>query len=454
MVKRVVTDPQREPTLPSATRAASSAGLARRLAVTVLLVLLVVACERIPLPGFDRHAPAFPRDFEFGLLALGLTPFLSAFLVVELIAAAVPALRWRRRSGPRGRGALVRSAVLLGIAFAAFQGWGIASYLESVGAAGARPLDRILIIASLGAGSAALLAVAGWIGRHGVGDGFAVLLSAQWIVAFWKPLPATARATTELYMVLLILPIAWVMFALVRALHANESDAVGRLALRLRHPASGLVPVGMAIGLLNLSSALVGYFPSLGRIADLARPGSHTYLALLFVGIVPLAFLFARLFHGPGAVAAVWSRVPGVEPVARETVKPLLRLGAIRAATFLTLLALLPALLYRELGLALNWTGAVVGLTLAVATVADLWAEWSARGAHRDLVAVWAEPSVHAADAITAALRSVGIAAWARGIHYRTLTRFFAPWTPIVIHVPRDRTAEAEAIAAQVATGA
>src|SRR5262245_46989704 len=103
----------------------------RRLAVTLLLApITVLALEHVPLPGVD--VTAFRLELAGGwlapspnlsVLALGIAPLLSAFLVVELAALLVPRWSRLRHGGFEGRAKLARATLLVALVLACAQAY-------------------------------------------------------------------------------------------------------------------------------------------------------------------------------------------------------------------------------------------------------------------------------------------------------------------------------------------
>src|SRR5258706_9850392 len=111
----------------------------RRLGVTLLapLVLLLLA-NQLPLPGvppefislLDRtHA----ERANVGVFSLGLTPVLTAYWLVEIVAFLVPRWSRLRHAGPEARAPLDRAARVVALLLAALQAWGFAIALRGLG---------------------------------------------------------------------------------------------------------------------------------------------------------------------------------------------------------------------------------------------------------------------------------------------------------------------------------
>jgi hypothetical protein len=317
-------------------------------------------------------------------------------------------------------------------------------------------LPGALVALTLVAGSAALAWVASLAGRHGLTNGYATLLAADALASTFATVTgaATFAAATSgagfgwaLALAVRLLVLVLAVVAVVAALLGNERAPAGGAAWPwLRDPASGLVPLSLATPLLLVPTALSGWIPSLRGLPG-GIPGA-LYHGLRFALAVALALLLARLFNRPAKVAEVWGRLPDAPPGAAERearASAALRVARIRAATLVGLLVLASALL--TMGSFLE------SLAFAAAAVADALGEWRARSSRPDLVSVWPEPRLYAADAALAALSGAGIPAFARGAHYRTLGRFLAPYVPVEILVPAGRAPEAEALLKRVLAG-
>src|SRR5262249_9438941 len=123
--------------------------LAQRIAVTIGLLLLCRLGEFIPLPGVNADAwAALARGEGSGIagmlaassggvrrlaiFALGLVPYVSAAVLLQLATIVSRRLRARARDGERGRTATVRYARYLTVLLTALQAWGVANGLERV----------------------------------------------------------------------------------------------------------------------------------------------------------------------------------------------------------------------------------------------------------------------------------------------------------------------------------
>ena len=162
--------------------------LAQRIAITIGLLLLFRLGEFIPLPGVNPDAwAALTRGEGSGvagmlaassggvrrlaIFALGLVPYVSAAVLLQLATVVSRKLRACARDGERGRATMVRNARYITVLLTAAQGWGIANGLEHVNGVVAHPgvLFRLSTVVTLTGGTMFLVWLAEQITARGIG---------------------------------------------------------------------------------------------------------------------------------------------------------------------------------------------------------------------------------------------------------------------------------------------
>jgi hypothetical protein len=409
------------------------------LAVTLAVLAVPQLARAVPLPGVDEETAArivtspFARPVELSAFSLGLAPILYAFLCVEVAALAVP--RWRplRHGGLAGRASLLRATMLLTLAFALLQGFTHATYLEGselLGDGGLRP--RLLVAASLTAGTFVYVAVARLADRYALASGYSLLAGGVVLGELVRSAERLAEKVEQK-------DVDGLPFALLATLGVVVATAWLLLRRRapgeLRVPACGVAPLNEASALFSLPATLATF--GLGGLAW-TYPSSSTYTVV----VGAFAVLFTWLMNRPARLAAFAGE-------GLDVTRPLLRAG-LQSVAFVLGLALLPQLF--AAGTAWRMPSALT-LTIAVAVTLDIAAHWKARRTLGDLVPLWPEHRVYAVDAALEALERAGIAGHARGVHHRVLWQFFGPALPMVLYAPKDRVAEAERVLTRVLGG-
>jgi hypothetical protein len=456
-----------------------------RLALTLLSVPLLLLGEQIPLPTIDTSALAASIDVgSFGasssgwdsavvsVLALGITPILSAFLLVELAALIVPAWSRLRHAGPAGRQKLVKAALILTLVLALFQGFAYARMLESIAAtAMAGGLKTTLMnTLTLAAGTFLLLALASLLDRYGLTSGIGTLIVASIAIQIaqrikaWVSLNGMREGGPSLVETAVplaaVAAVAALTLAALGALPSRSpapasepSEGEAQIGAGYRTPpqkkrpsvievpvpASGILPLTISASLLSLPSTLESFGVPLGGF-KLGMSGQFILKILL---TIPLAIGVGYLLNHPAHLATLALRQTA-GAASRDSMETAAA-SRLRRAIGRTVLFLLAALVIDEVSA--RFGHAFIGLDVVVVTalVADVLAEWRARRQAPDLVAVWSEHRPYAVGPARAALAKLSIFSFARGAHQRTLLQLFGPYLPIDILVPAPSAESARA---------
>jgi preprotein translocase subunit SecY len=176
---------------------AEPAEIWRRLCFTLVALIVYRLGGYIPMPGLDPQGMrellglgtggilglldmfAGGATLRFSLFALGIMPYVSAFIIVQLVGAIVPGLRRLAGEGPAGRRAVNQYARLLALALAGLQAFGVASGLEAMPGLVAAPdiLFKATTVLTLAAGTIFLMWLAEQITERGIGDGALLILA-------------------------------------------------------------------------------------------------------------------------------------------------------------------------------------------------------------------------------------------------------------------------------------
>jgi len=392
--------------------------LAQRIAVTVGVLLIYRLGQYIPLPGIDAgawaiilqgHGSGVARAVgalsggvsRISILALGIVPYISAAVLVQLATIVSRRLRALSRAGERGRQAMVQYARYLTALLTAFQAWGIASALEQVGSVVANPgpLFVLSTVVTLTGGTMFLVWLAGQITARGVGNGIAVILLAGIVtqvpeaVAYTLELGRQGVLSTQQIgvMSLVVLAVTALVVAMelarrnlpiryaARQVGSRQLDErVSDLSLKL-NPA-GIVPVLLASFVLAILIAVAGFLTGWesGLVAHL-RPGALSHLIVYALLIVFCTFLYTASVLDPDEAAeklkGLGGAVPAIEPgeATAAHIDHVVSRTTVVGAAYLALICLLPEVLVRSVPVPFYLGG--VGLLVAVGTIIDLAAQ-------------------------------------------------------------------------------
>ncbi|MFZ5748214.1 MAG: preprotein translocase subunit SecY [Pseudomonadota bacterium] len=408
--------------------------LKKRLWFTLGALIVFRMLSYVPLPGIDPTALNllaqstsggvldFFNNFSGGALqrmsvvALGVMPYITASIVVQLATALSPTLNAIKKEGESGRKRLNQYTRYGTVALTAVQGYAIATGLEALGAsqglqAVIEPgmLFRIGAVISLIGGTMFLMWLGEQITSRGIGNGISLIIMAG-IVAHMPrnlvqlfeggrtgSLNPIAVAGIVLAVVAMILGICFMERAQRRILiqYPKRQTARGvqaeRSHLPLKLNTAGVIPPIFASSLLLLPLTITQFAGQPGAssgwwgellitLNQYLQHGSPIYMGLYALGIIFFSFFYTAVVFNPEETADNLKRyggfIPGIRP-GKNTEKyfdyVLTRITVIGAA-YLTVLCLLPEYLVSALGIPfyLGGTSLLIVVNVTMDTVTQI----------------------------------------------------------------------------------
>ena len=333
-----------------------------RLRFLLLAIIIYRIGTHIPVPGFDpdRLADLFNQNqgtflglfnmFSGGalermsILALGVMPYISASIIMQLLSATVPALEQLKKEGDNGRRQINQYTRYLTVALALFQGTGLAVGFATQGLAfEVNSLFYMVAIASLVCGAVFLMWLGEQITERGIGNGISMLIFAGIVAgipgAIGQALESARQGDLNSLMLLVILIIALAVVYFVvfiergqRRLTVNYAQRQGRKAynaqtshLPLKVNMAGVIPAIFASSLLLFPASISQWFGQgvnapawLQDISLLIGPGQPLYVLLFSALIIFFSFFYTALMYNPKEVADNLKRggayLPGIRP--------------------------------------------------------------------------------------------------------------------------------------------
>ena len=167
----------------------------KRLLYTLLMLVVVRFGSQLPTPGVD---PTFIQNFfaqqtgdafnffdaftggsftSMSLFALGITPYITSSIIVQLLTIAIPKLEEMQKDGEDGRKKIQTISRYLTVALALIESIAMTVGFGSRGLLAANTIpNKIVVIAAMTAGSAFLMWIGEEITEHGVGNGISIVL--------------------------------------------------------------------------------------------------------------------------------------------------------------------------------------------------------------------------------------------------------------------------------------
>ena len=366
-----------------------------RLRFLLLAIIVYRLGTHIPVPGFDpeRLADLFTQNqgtflglfnmFSGGalermsILALGVMPYISASIIMQLMSATVPALEQLKKEGENGRRQINQYTRYLTVALALFQGTGLAVSFATQGLAfEVNSLFYMVAIGSLVSGAVFLMWLGEQITERGIGNGISMLIFAGIVAGIPGAIGQAIESARQgdlnslMLLVILILALAVVYFVVFiergqRRLTVNYAQRQGRKGynaqsshLPLKVNMAGVIPAIFASSLLLFQASISQWFGQgvnapawLQDISLLIGPGQPLYVLLFSALIIFFSFFYTALMYNPKEVADNLKRggayLPGIRPgdqTAKYIDSVTTRLTLI-GGVYITLICLMPQFL-------------------------------------------------------------------------------------------------------------
>ncbi len=355
----------------------------------------------IPVPGIDPIALQILFDQQrgtildmfnmfsggalgrFSLFAIGIMPYISAAIIMQLLTHVEPKLKELRREGEAGRRKITKYTRYATVVLATFQALGVAIALEGQQASGglAVVLDpgwgfRITAVTTLVTGTVFLMWLGEQVSERGIGNGISIIIFAGIVAG----LPSAIGGTLELartgelnvVLVFLLLGLALAVTAFVvfvergqRRITVNYAKRqVGRRMyagqsshLPLKLNMAGVIPPIFASSIILFPATLGGWFGSaegmtwLRDISTTLSPGQPLYVMFYAAAIIFFCFFYTALVFDSRDTAENLKKsgafIPGIRPgdqTARYIDGVMTRL-TIAGALYITGVCLLPEFL-------------------------------------------------------------------------------------------------------------
>ena len=315
---------------------------------------------------------------RFSVFALGVMPYISASIIMQLLATVVPSLEQLKKEGESGRRKITQYTRYGTVFLAIFQALGIAIALERQTAAGMSVVIdpgvafKLVTVITLVTGTMFLMWLGEQITERGIGNGISLLIFAGIVAG----LPQAIGGTLELVrtgsfqplFVLVLFAIAIMVTAFVVFVERGQRRITVNYAKRqqgrkvyggqsshlpLKVNIAGVIPPIFASSIILFPATIASWFGgnAVGWLQDIATalsPGQPLYVILYAAAIFFFAFFYTALVFNPKETAENLKKsgafIPGIRPgeqSARYIDGVMSRLTLV-GAIYLTMVCLLP----------------------------------------------------------------------------------------------------------------
>jgi preprotein translocase subunit SecY len=405
-------------------------GLRNKILFTLGVLIIYRLGAQITTPGVDAHRLgsyfAGNQDNLFGLydaftggafakatiFALGIMPYISASIILQLMGSVVPSIQAMQREGMDGRAKLNQWTRYLTVVLASFQAWGIAVWLGSikVNVAGMQGVSVVLDSFTEGAGIwgfrllTTITMTTGtifimWLGEQitsrGVGNGISLIIFIGIISglpsAVWREaeqfMAGNNPLVVEIMIIALVISIvAFIVFmeqGNLRIPLKSPKRVVGRKVmggqssyLPFKVNTAGVIPVIFASSIMFFPAMVASWFPDITWMQSFGMaflPGTITYSAVFALLIIFFTYFYTAIQYNPSDIADNLKKsgafIPGVRPGRKtaEFIDKVLTRITLPGAMFLALISVGPLHLKDALNMSFYIGGTSVLIVVGVA---------------------------------------------------------------------------------------
>src|SRR3954454_3566919 len=380
-------------------------GLRRRVLFTALILALYRLGSWIPAPGVNSEqiqgyfnsngggtilgllsvfsGGALAR---FSLFALGIMPYVTASIILQLLTVVIPRLEQLQKEGEAGMAKINQYTRYLTVILAAAQSTGYAFLFKRQGALSANPGRLVLIILTLTAGTTLLMWMGELITKRGVGNGISILIFASILTSAPAGISAwvNGSAVEKLFFPIVALGIVVAVVFMqegerripiqyAKRMVGRRMTAGGATYMPLRVNMAGVIPVIFAVAVMQFPPTIAQFFPQTKHFVDHHfNQNSLTYLLLEAAMIIIFTYFYTAVQFNPVDQADNLRKhggyIPGIRPgppTAQYLDRVLTRL-TLPGSIFLAAVAVLPSIFIKYGGFSQATSRALGGTSVLI----------------------------------------------------------------------------------------
>ena len=395
--------------------ALKSKDIRNRILFTLFMIFLYRVGANLPILGIDRdvlsslytdRAGIFDiynllsgGAFQnFTLFALGVSPYITASIIIQLLGYVFPSIGDLSKEGEPGKKKLEKVTVYTGVILALIQAIGITIGMFRQAVIGG-PLNMVLVVLELTLGAGLLILISNLITKKGIGNGMSVIIFTGIVsriitdvTSYYTKVMDGSLTIVGLLIFLLVIGLVVLGVVYIQegsrkipvtyAGHVvgNKKYRENRTFIPIKVNQGGVLPVIFALTILQAPVTLSYFFPNSGysrfidKYLNTSGQGFWVYLTLDILLIAFFTFFYSGLIFDPVETAknirSNGGAIPGIRP-GRDTVEKLMNvtnsMGKV-AALFLITIAAIPILLSHFLGIStiFGGTSAIIAVGVAV----------------------------------------------------------------------------------------
>ncbi|MFL5965684.1 MAG: preprotein translocase subunit SecY [Gaiellaceae bacterium] len=380
--------------------------LRRRVLFTAMILAVYRLGSWIPAPGVDSQSIqnffnsggrgsgifALLNTFSgsalsrFSLFALGIMPYVTASIILQLLTVVIPTLERLQKEGESGYAKINQYTRYLTVVLAAAQSTGYAYLFKKSNALNANTGRIVLIIVTLTAGTTLLMWLGELITKRGIGNGISLLIFASILATIPTGINAWVNGGTTERLFLPIIALG-VIVAVVfiqegqrripiqyaKRMVGRRETAGGTTYMPLRVNMAGVIPVIFAAAIMALPPTVASFFPATQSFINKHfQYGSIQYLGIEAFLIIIFTYFYTAVQFNPVDQADNLRKyggyIPGIRPgppTAQYLDRVLTRL-TLPGSIYLALVAVLPGIFIHYFGFSQATSRALGGTSVLI----------------------------------------------------------------------------------------
>lgn len=393
--------------------------LKRRILATLALLAVYRVGVHIPTPGIDGRVLASIFEQAKGTLlgffdmfaggglerlsvfALGIMPYISASIILQLLTVVVPTLEKLSKEGEAGRKKITQYTRYGTVIISIIQGFGIAVGLEQMRGAGGELVVynpgwsfRLMTMITLTGGTAFIMWLGEQITEKGIGNGISLIIFAGIVARMPNAIAGTMSLVNSgemnWFVVILLAAMMFVVIAFIIFMESSQrripvqyaKRVVGRKMyggqsthLPLKVNTAGVIPPIFASSILMFPATIASFInhPYMKRFSELLTPGSFLHELLYIAFIIFFCFFYTAIVFNPDNVSDNMKKyggyIPGIRPGKKtsEYIEKILSRVTLIGAIYISFVCVLPTLLVKRFNVPFYFGGTALLIVVGVA---------------------------------------------------------------------------------------
>jgi preprotein translocase subunit SecY len=343
---------------------------------------------------------------RFSVFALGIMPYISASIIMELLSVVIPYIDRLKKEGESGRKKIVQYTRYGTVLLSLIQSFGIAIGLRQMEAAGTPVVTETswtfipMTMITLTAGTAFIMWLGEQITERGIGNGISLIIFAGIVArlpgAFGNTIRLMRTGELQIFLILAILVFMVVVVGFIIFMETGQrrlpvqyaKRIVGRKVyggqsthLPLKINTAGVIPAIFASSILMFPLTITQFMPKawmetypwLKNVLDSLGGGTILYNALYVAFIIFFCYFYTAIVFNPDDVAENMKKfggyIPGIRPGKKtaEHIDRILSRITLGGALYVSAVCVLPTILIRRFNVPFYFGGTALLIVVGVA---------------------------------------------------------------------------------------